>query len=162
MIGFDNARQLLLPLWGSHHARARRSSAGPSPRRCVPLAWLPLAAPARFRTTTTWCVSAQSMKADHIGHSLRCTTGPLRSVAFYTSARSTTRLTALNSRSVAKEERSVHNGMTFCPLHLRLTHVPPHWSLGVHSRQEPHLLLGGCLHGRATRRCPRSPPPLAV
>ena len=36
--------------------------------------------------------------------------GSWRSVALYTSARSTTRLTALNPRRVAKEGRSVHNG----------------------------------------------------
>jgi hypothetical protein len=26
----------------------------------------------------------------------------------------------------------------------------PYWPLGVDSRQEPHFLPGGCLHGRAT------------
>lgn len=37
---------------------------------------------------------------------------------------------------------------------LSISARPPHWLLGVDSEQESHRLLGGLLHGRATRRCP--------
>jgi hypothetical protein len=54
-------------------------------------------------------VSAQSMKADHIGYSLRCRR-VLEERGLIQQCSQHNTLSSLNSRSVAKEGRSVHNG----------------------------------------------------